>query len=631
MSPRSRTGACAFPRTRPTTFAALLLLLVTCAAPTYAQEETVTIIMPAPVARSDARKPGAPPVTGSITGRVVGDDGRPLPFVQLNAHGRNASSTFRGATTYSDEDGRFRFDDLIQGAYTISVHLPAHVLDPSPAERAAGGLHRLGDDVTLRMRKGGAVTGSVTDAAGKPLVAARVRAFRVRDFDAPPGSVSSFTQSREAQTDDRGIYRIYGLASGVYVIAAGGGSRYTWERPTPFDRDAPTYHPSSTIDTAAEVTVRMGQETSGIDVRHRGEEGKTISGTIASPPGAQGTDQPTSINLELVHASTHSAVHTDWVAPGEGGGYAFSINGVTDGDYYLQAQRTPANEVGLASEQVRVTVRGADVTGVKIALSPLASAAGKLALEPLNDAERSKAGCTEHVRLAPQEVLVTARRDDAEEVGSRPQRYQTATAAPDADGEFVLRSLGPGSYRVTAHPIDENWYVRAISLPDPAPAAANKPGAARTPAMAPAKPQATFRLQGSQRASGIRINVAEGAAVLSGHLTSGEGDARTPTAMRIHLVPAERELTDEQLRYHEATTYADGSFFFRNLAPGRYLLVVRPVASEPVNASRRPLAWDAEERTRLRREAEATNVSVELRPCQRIENFALVPFRGENK
>ena len=51
---------------------------------------------------------------------------------------------------------------------------------------------KVGDNVTLRMSKGGVITGAVTDAAGEPLVGLSVRVVKVRDLEgsnAPPASM----------------------------------------------------------------------------------------------------------------------------------------------------------------------------------------------------------------------------------------------------------------------------------------------------------------------------------------------------------------------------------------------------------------------------------------------------------
>jgi hypothetical protein len=69
----------------------------------------------------------------------------------------------------------------------------------------------------------------------------------------------------------------------------------------------------------------------------------------------------------------------------------------------------------------------------------------------------------------------------------------------------------------------------------------------------------------------------------------------------------------------------DGAFIIRNLAPGNYLIVVRPAPENesPDSAAPRPLFWDADARARLRREAEAINTKIDLKPCQRISDYEL--------
>ena len=78
-----------------------------------------------------------------------------------------------------------------------------------------------------------------------------------------------------------------------------------------------------------------------------------------------------------------------------------------------------------------------------------------------------------------------------------------------------------------------------------------------------------------------------------------------PSRLRVHLVPAEKEATEDTLRYFEATAKGDSSFEFRNLPPGRYWVVVRAIPDEesPENPPQ-PLAWDAGGRAGLRFEGE---------------------------
>jgi hypothetical protein len=63
----------------------------------------------------------------------------------------------------------------------------------------------------------------------------------------------------------------------------------------------------------------------------------------------------------------------------------------------------------------------------------------------------------------------------------------------------------------------------------------------------------------------------------------------------------------------------DGAFSVLNLAPARYWILARVVGEE--NANTRPLSWDAAARAKLRKEAEAANIVVELKPCQQLKDF----------
>jgi len=63
--------------------------------------------------------------------------------------------------------------------------------------------HLIGDTVTLKLLKGGVITGKVTDESGEPLIKASVGVYRVRDGE---GLLSRQPQgSDDAETDDRGI------------------------------------------------------------------------------------------------------------------------------------------------------------------------------------------------------------------------------------------------------------------------------------------------------------------------------------------------------------------------------------------------------------------------------------------
>ena len=75
--------------------------------------------------------------------------------------------------------------------------------------------------VTLTMIRGGVITGRVTNAQDEPLIAMQISAVRVREAAGHP--VTNQMTGLAHMTDDRGVYRFYGLTPGTYVVMANSG------------------------------------------------------------------------------------------------------------------------------------------------------------------------------------------------------------------------------------------------------------------------------------------------------------------------------------------------------------------------------------------------------------------------
>ena len=120
------------------------------------------------------------------------------------------------------------------------------------------------------------------------------------------------------------------------------------------------------------------------------------------------------------------------------------------------------------------------------------------------------------------------------------------------------------------------------------------------------------------------MTLANGASGVRGKIVGEKGEARLSSRMRIFLVPAESAAADDLLRYAETIALQDGNFAFSNIAPGKYRLIARPVPDEEVvDRSSQLLFWDNEGRVKLRREAEAVKEVIELKPCQRVNDYLL--------
>jgi hypothetical protein len=573
---------------------AIIFLLVL--APLYIVAQTA---QPAVAKKETSETPDG----GAISGRVVDERGQPLPNAVVSV--RAVGSTGIGQNANTDREGLFQVNGLERASYLVSAAAPAYTTPPRDPSITPATTYRVGDSVTLTLIKGGVITGTVTSSIGEPVVALGVRVQMTRDANGrrlPEGF------SKQQSTDDRGIYRSYGLPTGTYVVIAGGPNSYAPTPVNPFENDVPTYAPSSTRDTAAEISVRAGEEEAGIDIRYRGEAGRTISGSVNV---AQESNPGFTITLTALG---------DGVAPWTASAYqptgsrGFVFNGVGDGDYQLIAQSHPSSKDRALSAPKRVTVRGADITGIELVPRPLATVAGRVVLE-----ESKAVECTDKRRPLFEETVVSAWHNDNDAAKQMPP-FVWSLGAPvpaDAEGNFVLRNLAPGDYYFITRFSAKYWYLQSISFASPVPAGAK----------AASKPIDATRIwtnvKPGDRLTGLTVTLAQGAASLRGRLVLGEGE-QMPARLFAYLVPAEREKADDLLRFFAAPVSPDGEIALNNVAPGRYWILAQTYGDEtvgPLTKLRLPNA--TETRAKLRREAEAAKTEIEFKPCQNIVDFQL--------
>lgn len=559
--------------------------------------------------------------TGAITGQVVTDTGQPVAGAAVFVRAYGSTGAVR--TTSTDAEGNFQVSGLEPVTYIVGATFSAFVTAPRDPESTQASYFRVGDSVKIQLIKGGVITGSVVTSADEPVVAVKVRAFMIRDANGRPMRYGA--GFRERLTDDRGIYRIYGLAAGTYVLSAGGGGSFSGFNASPYETDMPTFAPSSPRDTAMEVIVQPGSEMSNVDIRYRGEPGRIISGNALDPTGAAAGNF--TIYLSPVSSGVSQWSNSTFQPPGTQG---FSLYGVADGDYHVVAQTYfPTGEFAL-SEPKRIKVNGADVTGLELLVKPLASITGRVELE-----ESKLPECKGKRRPLFAETLITSWHNEKNIAKDQPQFPWSLGAPifPDKQGDFTMRNLAPGQYRLQTRPLAKYWYLKSISLKSSAPAP--KATAARAPAgRAPAAKNAQLgrlvdaarnwtTLKSGDRVSGLTITLADGAASLKGQIKPAEGQ-KLPPRLFVYVVPAEPENAEDVLRFFGALVEADGSFALNNLPPGRYLTIAKAIGESESNVlSKLRLPDESEVRTKLRQEATLAKIETELKPCQNLTNFSL--------
>ncbi|MEP6848322.1 MAG: carboxypeptidase-like regulatory domain-containing protein [Acidobacteriota bacterium] len=553
------------------------------------------------------KKPNAKTVpaqaTGTIEGSITDDEGRPLTDARVFVLAIGDQKRNRSAS--ADETGKFKVLDVPLTMYRIFAYAPSFVMprDAMPPAGEREKYYRPGETVNISLIKGGVITGTVTDRAGEPLVGVSVQAIRLAAADDSQSFFPLDPLPRRRETDDRGVFRIYGLQAGSYLVLAGGKAEYSF-RQTPFDRDAPTFYPSSTRDTASVVAVQSGQEASGIDIRYRNEPGSTVSGRVTGAATK---------NVQLMMTVAGIATPVSGTSSRDQDG-VFSFTGVPNGEYKITALGMDDSFKPAGRGSASTSVKGADVTGLSIRLTPLASLSGNMVRPEKPDVNcdpRSQAG------RDPVIVSLTNLRKDALDF----LNFGRTETNIDPQGSFNMTGFGGGTFRLRMV-LPDDWFIQSISRDVTKPvnsiAKTSKPASASQ-----SSPPELVSIGNGENITGLTITTSSGAGSAGGSMSGAAPDISIPAGLRLLLVPTEKDRGDDTLRYGESGIDSNGTFGFHNLAPGSYRLVSRIAVVDTQNIPR-PLAWDAKERAKLLHDAESAGVPLEIKPCQKLNGLGLI-------
>ena len=528
--------------------------------------------------------------SGTIAGRVVNENGQP----HVNARVWVRPDTPEGlpvTQTTTNRSGVFNVTGLANGSYSVSAGVPAYLprLDQAPV------VYKGGELITLVLIKGAVISGTVTSLKGEPVVGIGVRARMVRD-DAGR-DYANFGKYYDNRTDDRGVYRVYGLAAGTYVVSADGNIDDRLSLPMTvngFANDLPTYAPSSNRENASEISVRIGEEVSDVDIRYRGEHGSTISGIVSGlHPDHRG------YSVQLTSVVEGRLRRSNQFQDGE-----FSFDGVPDGEYQIDAAAYWNDRSYRKSESIFVSVRGADIEGLELTPAPMASISGRVVLETLKVPPPE---CTDKRQLQFSDTSVTAWQRVNEGAKKKPQFVARAgSVTPNGEGKLAFSDVAASEYYFTMRFSSDQWFLQSVAFVPPV----GKPADA-TRTWTIAKP--------GDKLSDLTFTLAQGAGSIRGEITIAEGQT-LPEKFVAYLVPAERERAEEVLRYFAAPVNSAGLFWFNNVAPGRYLVLAQPGSEDSRSeVSKVRLPDGAQTRSSLRHAAEAAKTEIEVKPCQNVK------------
>lgn len=230
--------------------------------------------------------------TGQISGRVLrSDTGAPVSKVVVTIwRAAQARSSFSVRT---DSSGAFLLKQVDPGTYRLRAQKGGFIAKIY-GQRGSGPGTTIGveagetlKDILFRLDPAGAVSGNVFDEDRDPVEGLTVAALRLRFF---PGGLHRAEVIRSTTTDDRGEYRLAGLAPGSYLLQAGGrGEAVAISTLASAFSYASAFYPSARSELeATRVQLSSGEEARGIDITVRTTPTFSVSGLIidSSPLGA---------------------------------------------------------------------------------------------------------------------------------------------------------------------------------------------------------------------------------------------------------------------------------------------------------------------------------------------------------
>ena len=393
-------------------------------------------LAPLPEARAQKEAPA------TISGRVT-DGERGVVGITVALISTDPTQRFRAAArAKTDGEGRYLLQNVAPGRYQIVPYAPAFVVQGLTESYPPGRPLTLlaGDevkDIDFRVERGGVITGRVTDADGNPIVseAVQVAPFEINNNNRQMPR-NPFDQ-RDHMTDDRGVYRIYGLQPGRYRVSVGQSSEesgaVSFGRRRIFKR---TYHPDVTEQAQARVVeVKAGGEAENVDIT-LGKPLKTFkaSGRFVSVETGQPVPNLTYGYGPLDPAGRRLGAYGSGQASDARG--EFQTEGLAPGRYAVF--NMPGQEPSeFYTEPSSFEIVDADVTGLVVKARRGASISGVVVIEGVSDRALAARLLTQ-VRVYG---WLDMRNQAAPSFSQRPTII-------NPDGSFRIPGLRPGKVRL---------------------------------------------------------------------------------------------------------------------------------------------------------------------------------------
>lgn len=475
--------------------------------------------------------------TATVSGRVtVAGKGRGGIFVgvRMNNFSPTAMPPHKAVT---DSDGNYRIANLPPGNYYVApmstLFVPA---DTNPTNQIGTPLLLAEgenvDDINFAMARGCVITGRVTEADGRPVIEQRVSVVPVDQPNQRP-----FFSRMMFQTDDRGVYRMFGLSAGRYKVAVGqindgmgsGSASGRAAYQTAF------YPNATSADQAKIVELAEGDQATNIDiVVSRTLPGFAVTGMVIGE-----TNEPVNnvhVGLQRKNGDRNSYVPLAGLSNQKG---EFRLENIPPGTYSVSLYAPLDQDV--RAEPLEFQVADQEVAGLVIRTTRGATVSGTAVVEGTNDP-------IVMAKLRQLRIYAWVQAAD-NRGGSRPSLVS-------ADGSFRITGLPAGIVNFGSTAMDYGQQIGMVML--------------RTERDGVVVPRGGFEIKAGEQISGVRIVFSYGTGSVRGTITFENGPPSAGTRVWVRLgKPGENEA-----RFQQREADARGRFLIEGVAPGAYDLHV---------------------------------------------------------
>jgi hypothetical protein len=460
-------------------------------------------------------------ISGTVRSASTGEPLKSAVVILRLSDGAKIQSTTRSTSS----DGSFAFTGLTAGRYQLAVQKSGYQPLGGPAGAVILNSGQSARELTLPMQPAGVISGIVRDWEGEPVAEAEVSADRM----VYQQKGVSLEQAGRSKTDDRGVYRVFGLPAGEYLVRAS-PPRNDTDSGRFYAKTATAYYPGAALPSQAlPLKVNWAGHLEDIDVHLLREPTFAISGFVwdADMDGpctrctvrALQIDGPFRLGLPQAGRVSKEGI--------------LFLNGLASGDYKLLAGRgTPEISPGLLD----VTLRDDNLTDLRMTVGLQRAVSGRIILDRPPD------------QVNATEWLPYLRSRDG--IASWP----LIEGEIDEGLRFVISDTPPGTYSFEIRNLPAGAYLKSLSS-----------GSAQT-----GEPSVTVLKSGD--ISGLRATIAFDGGTLSGQIITrrSEGEA-TPVLAHVYLIPGRNQRA--YLPNQRVEAAPDGTFRFETTPPGAYALV----------------------------------------------------------